>query len=104
VCRASAQGVSVPMKIQIKAGEMSGSELFSLVWQGLFFGFLVILVPLGIVVGIASIADGAENIWLLAWMPVAAVFNAFTSAILAGGLVLLGHKVRPKKFRKSDEA
>ena len=86
------------MKVQIGTGSASGEDVFKLVWRGWFFGVLVIFFPILALAALASLAGGSRNVGM---EPILAVLLvpviAAMQGVMAGGLVLLGLKVRPPK-------
>lgn len=86
------------MKEGNKYPELSKQGVFYETSHGFFFGALVVYGIFALLTFIFGIfIDEEPNYWILLWMPVMVVFQAFISALIVGGIVVFGHKIKPIK-------
>ena len=88
------------MRISINDKELTGSELFSLVWRGWFFAILAILIPAILIAGFMAFLPGtnigiSELFISILLVPVIAAGQG----VLAGCIVLFGLLIKPTKRR-----
>ena len=86
------------MKIEIGTGTATGKELFKVVWRGWFIGTTAIFMPILLLAAITKILPNSDSSSYEVVLGILMVpLIAAMQGMLAGGLVLLGLKLRPVK-------
>ena len=81
------------MNIKIGDATVTGNDIFKLVWRGWFYGVLVIFLPFFAIAALVSLFGDGK--WEIVLSVLLVPLIAAGQGVFAGGLVLLGLKVRP---------